>query len=317
MGRPQVEGEVRIERGCTPGWVDLCRTTSGIYILTLAAETNPENRWLPKFTQAINVAFEAIEWHLEHEAGQTPAALLTVSASPKFFSNGIDPDGRYAKSLDMDTNSPADHAELALMMAAFIRPLQLPIPTICAVGGHAFGAGMMFAAGHDYRLQRQDRGYMCAVEIEIGAGIPPPEMALFKHIMSEPAFYQTVMGAKRWGAADALKEGLIVKASAAEDLFSDALSFAEEHARFARTAGRRLLYRSIKHQAKGHVSRMVMEYIFHKGELPRAISTCPEAAERFDERYAYLKRHIGEEIDPLPNGQLMGALLADAQKAKL
>ena len=29
---------------------------------------------------------------------------------------------------------------------------------------------MMFAVAHDYRLQRADRGYMCAVEIEIGAG---------------------------------------------------------------------------------------------------------------------------------------------------
>ena len=45
-------------------------------------------------------------------------------------------------------------------MSAFFRPLQLPIPTVAAINGHAFGAGMMFAVAHDYRLQREDRGFV-------------------------------------------------------------------------------------------------------------------------------------------------------------
>lgn len=67
-----------------------------------------------------------------------------------------------------------------LDMPSFARPLQLPIPTVCALNGHAFGAGMMFALGHDYRLQREDRGFLCAPEVAIGVGIPPPEMELFR-----------------------------------------------------------------------------------------------------------------------------------------
>ena len=40
---------------------------------------------------------------------------------------------------------------------------------------------MMFAIAHDYRLQRQERGYQCAIEIAIGIRTPAPELSLFRH----------------------------------------------------------------------------------------------------------------------------------------
>lgn len=49
-------------------------------------------------------------------------------------------------------------------------------------------------------------------------------MELFAHAVSKPAFYQTVMGAKRWGAKDALQEGLIVEACSMETLFEKSVS---------------------------------------------------------------------------------------------
>eukprot|EP01052_Picozoa_sp_SAG31_P050925 SAG31_NODE_11855_length_992_cov_0.856663_2_plen_156_part_00 len=47
---------------------------------------------------------------------------------------------------------------------------------------------------------------MCALTVAAA----PPEMELFKHAMPLPAFYQTVMGAKRWSAAEALEQGTTV-----------------------------------------------------------------------------------------------------------
>lgn len=127
----------------------------------LPLDENPENRWILPFNQAMMKAFDALEDHLENDAGDGPAALLTVSANPKFFSNGIDPTGSYSQGIGLGEPSKEDQLEgIILGMPGFIRPLQLPIPTVAAINGHAFGAGMMFAVAHDYRLQREDRGYM-------------------------------------------------------------------------------------------------------------------------------------------------------------
>ena len=56
-------------------------------------------------------AFEAVEAHLETEAGDTPAALLTISENPKFFSNGIDPDGKYTKDNSIPTPTKDESVE--------------------------------------------------------------------------------------------------------------------------------------------------------------------------------------------------------------
>merc|ERR1712124_124764 len=89
-----------------------------------------------------------------------------------------------------------------LTMPAFARVLLLPIPTVCMIGGHAFGAGFMFALAHDYRVQRIDRGFLCANEVAIGVKTPPPELTLFKHAIPSSAFMETVLHAKRWTGTD-------------------------------------------------------------------------------------------------------------------
>ena len=45
--------------------------------------------------------------------------------------------------------------------------LALPVPTVAAVNGHAFGAGSMFAMAHDYRVVRSGRGYFCFPKVDI------------------------------------------------------------------------------------------------------------------------------------------------------
>ena len=63
-------------------------------------------------------------------------------------SNGIDPTGGYSKQLGLEEPSEVDSLEgIILGMPGFIRPLQLPIPTIAAINGHAFGAGMCVDSG--------------------------------------------------------------------------------------------------------------------------------------------------------------------------
>ena len=134
------------------------------------------------------------------------AALVTTSASEKFFSNGLDLDWVQ----DPEAPAAGDRAVFGTeFMGLMSRIMTYPVPTICAVNGHAFGAGFMSALCHDVRFMRADRGFMCANEMQIGLSIPSPELALFKHKLPASAFFETVQLAKRWTGPMAQAAGFV------------------------------------------------------------------------------------------------------------
>ena len=193
-----------------------------IYFLTMDAG---ENRWNTTFVREIAKALDTIE------DDEGPGALITTATDSKFFSNGLDLDWMQA---------PEDHRvggdrevfgkEFMYLMGRFIT---LPIPTVCALNGHTFGAGFMFALSHDFRIMREDRGFICANEMQLGLPIPRPELALFKHKIPANAFFETVQLSKRWTGTDALKAGIVQGVSSFEELSDVALIKAKELAPLA------------------------------------------------------------------------------------
>ncbi len=168
-----------------------------VFVLTM---TEGENRWTTTFTRAFDQALDEVE------QSSGPAALVTASDDPKFFSNGLDVDWIRSDGEHPGGDRKAFGHET---MTLFARMITFPMPTICAVNGHAFGAGFMIALCHDERIMREDRGFLCANEVELGMTIPEPELALFRHKMPMPAFFQTVQFARRWGGPDALAAGIV------------------------------------------------------------------------------------------------------------
>lgn len=168
-----------------------------VFVLTM---TEDENRWNTTFTRAFSEALDEVE------ASNGPAALVTASAHQKFFSNGLDLDWVMS-----DGDHPGGDREPfgVEYMDLLGRLIVLPMPTLCAIGGHAFGAGFMVTLAHDIRIMREDRGYLCANELEIGLTIPEPEVALFRHKIPAPAFHETVMLARRWTAPAAVSAGFV------------------------------------------------------------------------------------------------------------
>ena len=138
-----------------------------VFIVSMTAD---ENRWNTTFVRAFNAALDEIE------SSTDPVAMITASMDEKFFSNGLDLEWMAAQGEHPGGDRDVFGSEY---MALCARLITFPVPTVAAVNGHAFGAGFMIALCHDLRIMREDRGYLCANEVEIGMTIPEPELALF------------------------------------------------------------------------------------------------------------------------------------------
>ena len=203
--------------------IDLKRD-GNIFTLTMNAG---ENRWNTSFVRAFAAALDEIE------ASDGPLAVVTTSASEKFFSNGLDLD--WIGATDSDDDHPGgDRAAFgAEFMNVMSRLITLPVPSIAAINGHAFGAGLMTAMCHDVRMMREDRGFVCANEMQLGMVIPRPELALFRHKLPANTFFETVQLARRWTGPAALEAGIVQQIASAENLLDVARARAEELAPLA------------------------------------------------------------------------------------
>ena len=208
-----------------------------VYTMTFNAG---ENRWNTAFVEEIDKALDEIV------ASSGPAALVTASASEKFFSNGLDLDWVQ----NPDAHPEAGDREIFgdKFMTLMARLITLPVPTVCAVNGHAFGAGVMSALCHDVRFMRADRGFMCANEMQLGMAIPSPELALFRHKLPMNVFYETVQLAKRWTGPAAQNAGIVEFIGDQETLVAKAQ---ERAAQLAPLAANRELFGGQKERLYG------------------------------------------------------------------
>lgn len=187
-----------------------------VFVLTM---DDGENRWNTSFVRAFAAALDEVE------ASEGPAALVTTSSSEKFFSNGLDLEWVSSTGEHRGGDRSVFGEEFMALMG---RIITLPIPTVAAVNGHAFGAGFMTALCHDVRMMRADRGFLCANEMQLGMVIPRPELALFRHKLPANVFFETVQLARRWSGADAVIAGIVSQTATAEELLAAARKRAME-----------------------------------------------------------------------------------------
>ncbi|MGF1597846.1 MAG: enoyl-CoA hydratase-related protein [Acidimicrobiales bacterium] len=192
-----------------------------VFVLTMTAG---ENRWNTTFNRAFAAAIDEVE------SSEGAAALVTASSHEKFFSNGLDLEWMMGRGEHPGGDRKVFAVEFMALMA---RIITLPMPTVAAIGGHGFGAGIMLAVAHDVRIMREDRGYLCANELEVGITIPEPEIALFRHKLSASTFHQTVMLATRWTGPAAVAAGLVEAAVPADRVLAAATERAASLAHLA------------------------------------------------------------------------------------
>lgn len=153
----------------------------------------PDNRFSPEFAPAF---IQAITW-IQTEC--EPKPLVTTSSTPKFYSNGLD--------FERAVATPGFFNDAYYPMMRVM--LEFPWPTVAWVNGHAFAAGFMISACHDYIVMNGEKGYLCMNELEFGAPLLPPMMSIFRVRYGTQLAHKIALTAHRFTGKEALSDGLI------------------------------------------------------------------------------------------------------------
>jgi Delta3-Delta2-enoyl-CoA isomerase len=173
-----------------------------------------ENRFSPAMLDAVHAALDEVE------ASESPRALVTTGTE-KFYSNGLD--------LDWLAAAPERAREYLSMVYRLLgRMLGLPALTVAAVNGHAFGAGALLAAAHDFAVMREDRGYWCMPEADLKLPLSAQFLSVLTVKLPTRTVQQAVMTGRRYGGRDALAAGIVQQAVAADQVLPSALAMAAD-----------------------------------------------------------------------------------------
>jgi enoyl-CoA hydratase/carnithine racemase len=115
-------------------------------------------------------------------------------------------------------------AYTARVEALLARMLTLPVPTVAAVSGHAFGAGAMLATAHDWRVMRADRGFFCFPEVDINIPFTPGMAALIQARLTPQAAVLAMTTGHRFTGPTALDAGLVDHTADEADLLATAIA---------------------------------------------------------------------------------------------
>jgi enoyl-CoA hydratase/carnithine racemase len=99
----------------------------------------------------------------------------------------------------------------------------LPIPTACAVAGHAVAGGAILAISCDYRFVASGRKYLGLNEIKIGVPVPYLPDLILRQIVSDRAATEVVYRGELIEPQAALEIGLVDEVFSEDDLEEQAV----------------------------------------------------------------------------------------------
>ncbi len=178
-----------------------------VFVLELGDE---ENRFEPLWLGELRELVEEVA------IAAPPRALVTVGGG-RFFSTGLDLDW----IRDHDDGVAELLADLHELLA---RMLELPVPTVAAVQGHAFAGGALFALAHDARVMRADRGYFCPPEIDGRIPFTPGLAGMIRARIAPQVAHEAMTTGRRYGGEEAVTAGIVDEAAAAESVRARAVA---------------------------------------------------------------------------------------------
>ena len=152
-------------------------------------------------------------WHevLDELEGRDGPLAVVVTGDGKFFSNGLDLEG-FAADADMAAQV------VDAVHRLFGRMLVFPAYTVGALNGHTFAAGAMLACGFDTRVMRDDRGYWCLPEADLGLPLTPQMFAAVTARLSTATAAEAMNTGRRYTATQAQEAGIVEHVAAVDDV---------------------------------------------------------------------------------------------------
>jgi Delta3-Delta2-enoyl-CoA isomerase len=156
---------------------------------------NGENRFNRESVDSLHRHLDAIEQ-------QPPPLAVVTTGAGKFYSNGLD--------LDWIAGAGGDAGAMVADVQRLLgRVLRLPVLTVAAVNGHAFAAGAMLASAHDVLVMREDRGYWCLPEVDLGLPLSPAMYAVLAAKLPPTTLHDAILTGHRYDAGAARAAGIV------------------------------------------------------------------------------------------------------------
>jgi Delta3-Delta2-enoyl-CoA isomerase len=182
-----------------------------VWVLTMRTG---ENRFNRESIAALHAALDRAE------PVDGPVALVTTGEG-KFYSNGLDLDWLMGAGADAATFIDDVHRLLG-------RVLGFAGATVAAVNGHAFAGGAMLACAHDFIVMREDRGFWCLPEVDLGLPLSPAMYAVVAAHVPERTLREALVSGRRYSAPAALAAGIVSEVAAEALVLERAVALATE-----------------------------------------------------------------------------------------
>ena len=154
----------------------------------------------------------------ELETIEGPLAIVWTGTG-KFFSNGLD--------LERFASNPEELARtLSELYRVVARLLLFPAYSVAALNGHTFAGGALLSCAVDYRIMREDRGFWCMNEAEIGLALNEKLAAILFNRLPRATAIDALLTARRFGARDALGAGIVEEVASEDELVPRAIEVA-------------------------------------------------------------------------------------------
>lgn len=153
---------------------------------------------------------------------------MVLAGNTKFFVIGFD----VLSLLKLDRPGMIDffHRFNQLTLDLFT----LPLPTACAVAGHAIGGGNILALTGDYRFMAEGKKRIGLNEVQLGVPVPYLADLILRQIVGDRTATEMLYTGAMMPVADALKVGLVDEAAPEEDLEQKAIEKITTLAKFSR-----------------------------------------------------------------------------------